>query len=329
MNDKKPYVSIEHLKTYFDVTHGAFAPKQIVKAVDDVSLDIYPGETLGLVGESGCGKSSLGRTIVKINRPTSGTIKVDGRDIANMRGDELRQFRRNVQMIFQDPYASLDPRMTVGEIIREPMNVHHIYHTRAEQDARVVELLRIVGLKPDHIRRYPHEFSGGQRQRISIARTLALNPKFIICDEPISALDVSIQAQIINMLMDLQQQLGMAYLFIAHDLAVVRHISQHVVVMYLGHVMEINESEDLYRHPLHPYTRALLSAIPVPDPKTSRTRQREILQGDVPSPINPPKGCVFCTRCRYATDECRSVPPKLEEVEPGHKVACHHFREID
>ena len=190
MNDKKPYVSIEHLKTYFDVTRGAFAPRQIVKAVDDVSLDIYPGETLGLVGESGCGKSSLGRTIVKINRPTSGTIKVDGRDIANMRGDELRQFRRNVQMIFQDPYASLDPRMTVGEIIREPMNVHHIYHTRAEQDARVVELLRIVGLKPDHIRRYPHEFSGGQRQRISIARTLALNPKFIICDEPISALDV-------------------------------------------------------------------------------------------------------------------------------------------
>ena len=239
-----------------------------------MSLDIYPGETLGLVGESGCGKSSLGRTIVKINRPTSGTIKVDGRDIANMRGDELRQFRRNVQMIFQDPYASLDPRMTVGEIIREPMNVHHIYHTRAEQDARVVELLRIVGLKPDHIRRYPHEFSGGQRQRISIARTLALNPKFIICDEPISALDVSIQAQIINLLKQVQREMGIAYLFIAHDIGMVKHISNRIGVMYLGHLVELGDSSELYFKPMHPYTQRCSARYRYP----TRSRARPTLR---------------------------------------------------
>ena len=321
MNDKKPYVSIEHLKTYFDVTHGAFAPKQIVKAVDDVSLDIYPGETLGLVGESGCGKSSLGRTIVKINRPTSGTIKVDGRDIANMRGDELRQFRRNVQMIFQDPYASLDPSMTVGEIIREPMNVHHIYHTRAEQDARVVELLRIVGLKPDHIRRYPHEFSGGQRQRISIARTLALNPKFIICDEPISALDVSIQAQIINLLKQVQREMGIAYLFIAHDIGMVKHISNRIGVMYLGHLVELGDSSELYFKPMHPYTQALLSAIPIPDPIKGKASRRILLEGELPSPVNPPPGCPFRQRCPYAGERCASEMPELKEIN-GRKVAC-------
>ncbi len=325
MNDK-PYVSIEHLKTYFDVTRGAFAPRQIVKAVDDVSLDIYPGETLGLVGESGCGKSSLGRTIVKINRPTAGTIKIDGRDIANLRGEELRQFRRNVQMIFQDPYASLDPRMTVGEIIREPMNVHHIYPSRAEQDARVVELLRIVGLKPDHIRRYPHEFSGGQRQRISIARTLALNPRFIICDEPISALDVSIQAQIINLLKQVQREMGIAYLFIAHDIGMVKHISDRIGVMYLGHLVELGESSELYFKPLHPYTQALLSAIPIPDPVKGKASRRILLEGELPSPVNPPAGCPFRQRCPYASARCGREMPELKDID-GRKVACFKLHE--
>ena len=262
----EPYVRIKHLKTYFDVTRGVFSPKQIVKAVDDVSFDIYPGETLGLVGESGCGKSSLGRTIVKINKPTGGQIVIDGEDITKLKGEPLKKFRREVQMIFQDPYASLNPRMTVGEIIREPMDVNHISASRAERDARAVELLRTVGLKPDHIRRYPHEFSGGQRQRISIARTLALSPKFIICDEPISALDVSIQAQIINLLKNVQRKMGIAYLFIAHDIGMVKHISDRIGVMYLGHLVEIGDSNDLYFHPMHPYTQALLSAIPIPDP---------------------------------------------------------------
>ena len=323
---EQPYVQVRNLKTYFDVTRGAFAPKQIVKAVDDVSFDIYPGETLGLVGESGCGKSSLGRTIVKINKPTDGHIIVDGEDITGLKGEALKKFRREVQMIFQDPYASLNPRMTVGEIIREPMIVHKIYASREECDARVVELLRIVGLKPDHIRRYPHEFSGGQRQRISIARTLALKPKFIICDEPISALDVSIQAQIINLLKNVQQEMGIAYLFIAHDIGMVKHISDRIGVMYLGHLVELGDSKDLYFNPLHPYTQALLSAIPIPDPVLGKSRRRILLEGELPTPVNPPPGCPFKTRCPYAEDRCGERMPELKEVK-GRKVACFKVHE--
>ena len=323
---EQPYVQVRNLKTYFDVTRGAFAPKQIVKAVDDVSFDIYPGETLGLVGESGCGKSSLGRTIVKINKPTDGHIIVDGEDITGLKGEALKKFRREVQMIFQDPYASLNPRMTVGEIIREPMIVHKIYASREECDARVVELLRIVGLKPDHIRRYPHEFSGGQRQRISIARTLALKPKFIICDEPISALDVSIQAQIINLLKNVQQEMGIAYLFIAHDIGMVKHISDRIGVMYLGHLVELGDSKDLYFNPLHPYTQALLSAIPIPDPVLGKSRRRILLEGELPTPVNPPPGCPFKTRCPYAEDRCGEHMPELKEVK-GRKVACFKVHE--
>lgn len=304
----EPYVSISHLKTYFDVTRGAFAKKQIVKAVDDVSFDIYPGETLGLVGESGCGKSSLGRTIVRINKPSGGSIRIDGEDVATLHGEALHRFRQNVQMIFQDPYASLNPRMTVGEIIREPMDIHKLY-TPEERQAKVIDLLHIVGLKPDHIRRYPHEFSGGQRQRISIARTLALNPKFIICDEPISALDVSIQAQIINLLKNVQKEYGIAYLFIAHDIGMVKHISDRIGVMYLGHLMELGKSDDVYFTPLHPYTKALLSAIPIPDPVIGKSRQRILLQGELPSPVNPPPGCPFRQRCPYAMPCCNEMPP--------------------
>ena len=317
----QPFVRLSHLKTYFNVTKGAFSPKQIVKAVDDVSFDIYPGETLGLVGESGCGKSTLGRTIVKIYEPTAGSIVVGGEDITKLRGDRLRDFRRDVQMIFQDPYASLNPRMTVGEIIREPMVIHRICQTREECDARVVELLRIVGLKPDHIRRYPHEFSGGQRQRISIARTLALNPKFIICDEPISALDVSIQAQIINLLKNIQDEMGIAYLFIAHDIGMVKHISDRIGVMYLGHLVELGDSENTYFKPLHPYTQALLSAIPIPDPVAGKTRKRIMLEGELPTPVNPPPGCPFRSRCPYAEERCAASMPELKEVD-GRMVAC-------
>jgi len=323
---EKPYVSVSHLKTYFDVTRGVFRPKQVVRAVDDVSFTINAGETLGLVGESGCGKSSLGRTIVRINKPTDGEVLIDGQDIFKLRGEELKAFRRNVQMIFQDPYASLNPRMTVGEIIREPMDIHHIYETRAQREERVVELLRIVGLKPDHIRRYPHEFSGGQRQRISIARTLALNPRFIICDEPISALDVSIQAQIINLLKNVQKDAGIAYLFIAHDIGMVKHISDRIGVMYLGHLVELGSSDDVYFRPLHPYTQALLSAIPIPDPQIGKNRKRILLEGELPSPLNPPAGCPFVTRCPYATQRCHEAVPELREVQ-GRQVACFKVHE--
>ena len=319
--DKQPYVSVSHLKTYFDVTRGFFGPKQIVKAVDDVSFEIYPGETLGLVGESGCGKSSLGRTIVKINKPSGGAIVIGGKDVAQIKGSELKDFRRDVQMIFQDPYASLNPRMTVGEIIREPMEIHGIGENDEWRRKRVVELLQIVGLKPDHIRRYPHEFSGGQRQRISIARTLALNPKFIICDEPISALDVSIQAQIINLLKHIQQEMGIAYLFIAHDIGMVKHISDRIGVMYLGHLVEIGSSDDVYFHPQHPYTQALLSAIPIPDPDVGKSRQRIHLQGELPSPVNPLPGCPFKGRCPYAMERCGKEMPEMKMVN-GRMVAC-------
>ena len=322
MGERQPYVSIRHLRTYFDITRGVFEKKQIVKAVDDVSLDIYPGETLGLVGESGCGKSSLGRTIVKINKPTSGRILIDGTDIAGLKGGALKQFRREVQMIFQDPYASLNPRMTVGEIIREPMDIHGIGETSEARNARVAELLRTVGLKPDHVRRYPHEFSGGQRQRISIARTLAVNPRFIICDEPISALDVSIQAQIINLLKRVQREMNIAYLFIAHDIGMVKHISDRIGVMYLGRLVEIGDSAEVYFNPLHPYTKALLSAIPIPDPVAGKARRRVMLEGELPSPVNPPPGCPFRQRCPLAERRCAETMPELREKD-GRMVACH------
>lgn len=318
---EQPIVSIQHLKTYFDVTRGMFAKKQIVKAVDDVSFDVYPGETFGLVGESGCGKSTLGRTIVKIYDPTGGKIFVKGKDITELKGKDLHEFRRTCQLIFQDPYASLDPRMTVGEIIKEPMQINHLYGTAKEQEEKAEELLKLVGLKPDHIRRYPHEFSGGQRQRISIARTLALNPEFIVCDEPISALDVSIQAQIINLLKQIQNELHIAYLFIAHDLAMVEHISDRIGVMYLGHLVEIGEARGVYHHPLHPYSQALLSAVPIPDPIKGKNSHRQILQGEIPSPINPPVCCPFCTRCPFAEERCHHEMPAMKDYG-GHSAAC-------
>lgn len=318
---EKPILSVRNLKTYFDVTKGLFAKKQIVKAVDDVSFDVMPNETFGLVGESGCGKTTLGRTIVKLYDPVSGSIEFEGQDIAKLKGKELNQFRKNVQMIFQDPYASLNPRMTVGEIIKEPMIIHKIYDTDAEREERVVELLRTVGLKPDHIRRYPAEFSGGQRQRIGIARALAVNPKFIVCDEPISALDVSIQAQVINLLEGIQKEMGLSYLFIAHDLSMVKHISDKIGVMYLGHMVEMGESNDVYHAPLHPYTTALLSAIPIPDPKVAKNKGRIVLEGEIPSPINPPAGCPFSTRCPKATERCHRETPK--PIQVGNRiVAC-------
>ena len=293
----------------------------MVKAVDGVSFEIYPKETFGLVGESGCGKSTTGRAIVKLYEPTSGSIYYHGEDVTKIRGSHLAEFRRNVQMIFQDPYASLNPRMTVGEIIREPMDIHHIFQTKEEREQRVRELLDIVGLKPDHIRRYPHEFSGGQRQRIGIARTLALNPQFIVCDEPISALDVSIQAQVINLLEHIQKEMGISYLFIAHDLSMVKHISDRIGVMYLGNLVEIGDSDDVYHRPLHPYTQALLSAVPIPDPRVAREKKRIVLEGELPSPLDTPSGCVFRTRCPNATERCAKEKPGMVNVGKR-RVAC-------
>ncbi|MBR2827162.1 MAG: dipeptide ABC transporter ATP-binding protein [Erysipelotrichaceae bacterium] len=324
MSEEKPILSVRNLKTYFDVTKGIFTKKQIVKAVDDVSFDVMENETFGLVGESGCGKTTLGRTIVKIYEPESGSIEFEGKDIAKLHGKELISFRKDMQMIFQDPYASLNPRMTVGEIIKEPMIIHNIYNTDEEREQRVVELLKIVGLKPDHIRRYPAEFSGGQRQRVGIARALAVNPKFIVCDEPISALDVSIQAQVVNLLKDIQKEMGLSYLFIAHDLSMVKHISDRIGVMYLGHLVECGPSNDVYHRPLHPYTIALLSAIPIPDPDVAKNKQRIVLGGEVPSPINPPEGCPFCTRCTRATERCHKERPKPIQVGTR-TVACHLY----
>lgn len=323
---KEPILSIQNLKVHFQIAGGLFTKKQIVKAVDGVSFDIMPNETFGLVGESGCGKSTTGRAIVKINQPTDGKIIFEGEDITKIKGSKLNQFRKDVQMIFQDPYASLNPRMTVGEIIREPMDIHNIFKTKEEREVRVRELLEIVGLKPDHIRRYPHEFSGGQRQRIGIARTLALNPKFIVCDEPISALDVSIQAQVINLLENIQAEMGISYLFIAHDLSMVKHISDRIGVMYLGNLVEVGESDDVYRRPLHPYTQALLSSVPIPDPKTAREKKRIVLEGELPSPIDPPSGCVFRTRCPSAHERCAQAKPPTIKV--GNRlVACFLYDE--
>lgn len=314
-------LKVENLKVHFPAKGGLFTKKQVVKAVDGVSFEIYPRETFGLVGESGCGKSTTGRAIVKLYEPTSGTVYYHGEDVTKIKGSHLAEFRRNVQMIFQDPYASLNPRMTVGEIIREPMDIHHIFNTKEEREQRVRELLDIVGLKPDHIRRYPHEFSGGQRQRIGIARTLALNPQFIVCDEPISALDVSIQAQVINLLEHIQKEMGISYLFIAHDLSMVKHISDRIGVMYLGNLVEIGDSDDVYHRPLHPYTQALLSAVPIPDPRVAREKKRIVLEGELPSPLDTPSGCVFRTRCPNATERCAREKPGMVNVGKR-TVAC-------
>jgi oligopeptide transport system ATP-binding protein len=328
--DKEVLLQVSDLKMHFPITRGIIIQRQVgsIKAVDGISFELYRGETLGLVGESGCGKSTTGRAILQLYRPTAGKVIFEGQDLTAMKGGDLRRMRRRMQMIFQDPYASLNPRMTVGSIIGEPLDVHNIGDSRKERQERVQELLKIVGLNPYFINRYPHEFSGGQRQRIGVARALALNPAFIVCDEPISALDVSIQAQIINLLEDLQADLGLTYLFIAHDLSVVRHISDRIAVMYLGKIVELADRDDLYENPMHPYTQALLSAVPIPDPQIEKKRQRIILEGDVPSPANPPKGCNFCTRCPRVMDICREKEPAFTELGNGHYVACFLYDEV-
>ena len=324
MAEQKVLLQVKNLKKYFPITRGIVIQRQVgaVMAVDGISFDVYQGETLGLVGESGCGKSTTGRTILQLYRPTAGEVFFEGADLVSLKGEELRRMRRRMQMIFQDPYASLNPRMTVGNIIGEPLEVHGIAKGK-ERRERVQELLRVVGLNPYFVNRYPHEFSGGQRQRIGVARALALNPAFIVCDEPISALDVSIQAQVVNLLEDLQAEFGLTYLFIAHDLSMVRHISTRVAVMYLGKLVELTDRASLYNNPQHPYTKALLSAVPIPDPVVEETRHRIILEGDVPSPVNPPKGCNFNTRCPVAIDRCFEEEPEFQEVTSGHWCACH------
>jgi oligopeptide transport system ATP-binding protein len=327
-NDQRvPLVKVRNLKKHFPINSGLIVQRQVgaVKAVDDVSFDVYTGETLGLVGESGCGKSTTGRTVLQLYKPTSGSIMFEGQELTTMKPDELRKMRRRMQMIFQDPFASLNPRMSVGNIIAEPLRVHNIYDNKQEMLEFVEDLMQRVGLNPYYVNRYPHEFSGGQRQRIGIARALALKPSFIVADEPISALDVSIQAQVVNLLEDLQSEFNLTYLFIAHDLSMVRHICDRVAVMYLGKIVEFGPTDEVYENPQHPYTQSLLSAVPVPDPDIERNRQRIILTGDVPSPARPPLGCNFNTRCPVAVPGiCFQEPdPELLQVSPDHWVACH------
>lgn len=322
-------IEVKDLQMHFPVTRGIVLQRRVgtIKAVDGISFTIKRGETLGLVGESGCGKSTTGRAILQLYRPTNGNVIFDGQDLTTLKGETLRRMRRNVQMIFQDPYASLNPRMTVGDIIGEPIRVHKLRSNSTQVRARVQELLGLVGLNPGFSNRYPHEFSGGQRQRIGIARALAVEPSFVVCDEPVSALDVSIQAQIVNLLEELQDKLGLTYLFIAHDLSVVKHISDRIAVMYLGKVVELSDGAQLYTNPLHPYTQALLSAVPIPDPRIEQKRRRIILEGDVPSPLNPPAGCHFHTRCPIAIQRCKEETPPFTDYGGGHFAACWRARE--
>ncbi len=325
-DNNTPLVDIRHLKEYFNINVGPFQTKPL-KAVDDVSFTIQKGETLGLVGESGCGKTTVGRTILQLYKPTGGEIYYDGKPVKTKA--DLKQFRTKATMVFQDPYSSLNPRMTVSDIIAEPLDVHKLCKTKEERRDRILELMNYVGLNSEHASRYAHEFSGGQRQRIGIARALAVNPEFIVCDEPVSALDVSIQAQVINMFDELQDKLGLTYLFIAHDLLVVRHISDRIAVMYLGKMVELADAKEIYDHPLHPYSKSLISAVPVPDPNIARANQRIVLKGDIPSPLNAPSGCPFRTRCQYACDKCAESMPEFKEVSTGHFVACHRTAQIN
>ena len=318
-------VEVKHLKEYFNIATGAFTTKPL-KAVDDVSFSIHRGETLGLVGESGCGKTTVGRTLLHLYKPTSGQIFFDGKEVKTKK--DLLDYRRKSAMVFQDPYSSLNPRMTVADIIGEPLDVHNMYANKKERTEKILDLMAKVGLNSEHANRYAHEFSGGQRQRIGIARAMAMSPQFVVCDEPVSALDVSIQAQVINMFDELQDQMGLTYLFIAHDLLVVRHISDRIAVMYLGKMVELADANEIYDHPLHPYTKCLMSAVPLPDPQKARENHRIVLSGDIPSPLNAPSGCPFRTRCPYAKEECAASMPEFKEVQSGHFVACHRVNEI-
>lgn len=325
MSENRNLIEVKGLKKYFDISVGAFKTKPL-KAVDDVSFNIKKGETLGLVGESGCGKTTVGRTLLHLYKPTAGKIIFDGKELKTKA--DLNEYRKKATMVFQDPYSSLNPRMTVSDIIGEPLDIHKLYKDKKEREEKILELMGHVGLNSEHASRYAHEFSGGQRQRIGIARSLAVNPDFIVCDEPVSALDVSIQAQVINMFGELQEKMGLTYLFIAHDLLVVRHISDRIAVMYLGRMVELADAGEIYDHPLHPYSKSLLSAVPVPDPKIARANQRILLSGDIPSPLNAPSGCPFRTRCPYAKDICAESMPEFREVSTGHFVACHRIEEI-